>query len=482
MFSKLGRRVLTTGAHLTERYPAKSQPLAVPPPGSDLEPVPGDPGAPGIGISLSALADPLGSGRRAHAKYGPVSWSTLLGRRVVVAQGPDAAEAVLMDRNKSYSAEKGWEFLIGPFFRGGILMKDFDEHKFHRRIMQQAFTRPQLIGYMELTTPEIARVMDGWRTGDDFAAARQFKRLLLNLSTRAFVGVEPGTDMRRIEEAFEAAVTGGQAIIRASVPGGTWSNGLQGRRVVADYFRQLLPSKHASDGNDLFSVLCRTSNAEGNALSDKQIVDHMIFVLLAAHDTSTIALSMMTYLLAKHPEWQERVRAESVALGKDTLDYDDLDKLTSLDLVFKETLRMYAPVGQQLRETVQDTDLLGYYVPAGTPVIVTPYVTQRTDTWWSEADQFDPERFSPERQEDKSHRFAWAPFGGGVHKCIGLYFGGMTVKATMHQMLLRYRWSVPDDYEVELGWATGPIPVDGLPIRLERLEPVRHAVEPKRSA
>jgi cytochrome P450 len=138
--------------------------------------------------------------------------------------------------------------------------------------------------------------------------------------------------------------------------------------------------------------------------------------------------------------------------------------------VFKEILRMYSPVGQQIRETVRDTALQGHFVPAGTIVIIGSHPAMRIDRWWRDPDVFDPERFTTERHEDKVHRYAWAPFGGGAHKCIGLYFGGMTVKAIMHRMLLHYRWSVPAGYVPPMGWATGPIPLDGLPIHLQRLD------------
>jgi cytochrome P450 len=97
------------------------------------------------------------------------------------------------------------------------------------------------------------------------------------------------------------------------------------------------------------------------------------------------------------------------------------------------------------------------------------HASQRMEPWWSHPDDFDPERFAPERAEDKSHRFAWMPFGGGVHKCIGLHFGGMEVKAIMHAMLRRFRWSVPEGYETPIGLTTGPTPADGLPVRLARL-------------
>ena len=89
---------------------------------------------------------------------------------------------------------------------------------------------------------------------------------------------------------------------------------------------------------------------------------------------------------------------------------------------------------------------------------------------WSRPERFDPERFAPHRREDKAHSHAWTPFGGGVHKCIGLRFAGVQVKAVMHQMLLRYRWSVPDGYRMPIDWSGLPVPRDGLPVRLERID------------
>jgi cytochrome P450 len=195
----------------------------------------------------------------------------------------------------------------------------------------------------------------------------------------------------------------------------------------------------------------------------------MIFLLMAAHDTSTITLSMMAYYLGRYPQWQERLREESRALGKPMLDYADLAGLEGLDLVMKETLRMNAPVGMLARQAVRDTSLQGRYIPAGTKLMLNIYQTQRMEQWWPNPDRFDPERFSPERHEDKSHQFAWMPFGGNVHKCIGMHFGGMEVKAILHQMLLRFRWTVPVGYEPPLEYATGPWPADGLPITLHRL-------------
>ncbi|MFF2549660.1 cytochrome P450 [Nocardia sp. NPDC058058] len=465
----LNHRIQAHAAGVLERYPSAPRALATPPPGSGLKPVMGDFGPPGVGHIVSQLADPLGFSRRRMRRFGPVQWSGAFGRPIVGLLSPQALEELVLDRQHAWSAQRGYDFLIGPFFRGGILLRDFEEHAYHRRILQQAFTRSRLIGYLDLTTPRITRGVDGWQPGSGFPLYDHVKALLLEQATAVFAGAELGPEATRLGHAFEDAVKGGQAMLRFPMPGGIWNRGLRGRQLLEEYFRRELPAKRAGEGDDLFSVLCHATTEEGDSFTDADIVDHMIFVMMAAHDTSTNAISMLSYELARNPKWQDRLREESRALGKPALDYADLDQLTGLDLAFKETLRMYSPVGQVVRESVADTEISGYYIPRGTVAICGAYVMMRSAEYWHDPDVFDPERFEPQRAEDKSHRFAWPPFGGGAHKCIGRYFGGMTVKAVMHRMLLNYRWSVPEGYEVPLVAGTGPQPADGLPITLERL-------------
>ena len=445
---------------------ATSMPAAAP---EGLKPVPGDGGLPFLGQTLSMLRDPLGLAQRRYAQYGPVCWGKVLGKRMVALYGPEAAEAVLVNRDKAFANGPAWSFFIGPFFYRGIMLMDFEEHLHHRRIMQQAFSRDRLRSYQKAMSPSITRGLDSWQPGD-FKVLPNFKQLTLDLAMDVFMGVElDHAQADRINKAFIDAVRAGLSIIRYPVPGGRWRRGLQARRTLEAFFNEHLPAKRADGGDDLFAALCQAETDDGHRFSDEDIVSHMIFVLMAAHDTSTITMTTMAYYLAKHPEWQERVREESRALGKETLDFEDLDRLVSLDLVMKECLRLVAPVPGLPRETVKDTSVLGYHVPAGTMVTISPNVNHHIADYWPDPDRFDPERFSADRREDKIHQYAWEPFGGGVHKCIGLHFGGMEVKSVMHQVLLRYRWTVPAEYEWPLDMSTLPVPKDGLPVRLERI-------------
>lgn len=444
--------------------------IATAPEGSGLKDIHGDTGLPLLGSTLDLLRDPLGAATRRAEKYGPVFWSKILGKTMVTVIGPEAAETVLVNRDKAFANGPAWSFFIGPFFYRGIMLLDFEEHLHHRRIMQQAFSRKRLIGYHQGIGPGISAGLDSWQPRDGFKVLPHVKQLTLDLATDVFVGVDMDrAEADRVNKAFIDAVKAGLAIVRFPVPGLRWSRGLKARKVLEQFFNKHIAEKRAKGGDDLFAALCEAETDDGMRFTDEDVVNHMIFVLMAAHDTTTITMTTMAYYLAQHPEWQDRLREESLALGKPKLDFEDLDKLVGIDLVMKESLRLVAPVPGLPRHTVKDTSVLGYHVPAGVLVTISPNVNHHLPEIWPDPEKFDPERFAEDRREDKIHQYAWEPFGGGVHKCIGVHFAGMQIKSLMHQMLLRYRWSVPEGYVWPLDRTTLPVPKDGLPVRLEKL-------------
>jgi cytochrome P450 len=307
-----------------------------------------------------------------------------------------------------------------------------------------------------------------WRPGRELHWFDAVKHLLLANAARVFVGVDLGAREPAVFEAFLHTVRAGTALVRRDVPGGRWRAGLRGRRVLEDFFRAELPAKRSSTDVDVFATLCHARSEDGASFTDDDVINHMIFLLMAAHETSTITLSAMGYQLARYPEWQERVRAEVLAVRGDRLRFADLDALPSLDLVMKEALRLLTPLHVLVRKTVTDTTVLGYHVPASTVIQLSPWFTHRMPELWKDPDSFDPERFAAGRREDMVHRYAWAPFGGGVHKCIGMVFAAVQIKATMHQILRRFRWSVAPGYRMPVDTTALPVPSDHLPVWLER--------------
>jgi cytochrome P450 len=429
--------------------------------------LPGEAGLPLIGNTLKFANGRMSATHEWYEKYGPVSWTRAVGQLWVNVEGPDACGAVLQDRERVYDAS-GWKLLIGPFFNRGLMLLDGQEHHRHRRIMQEAFTAERLARYLEPMNETIADGLANWPTGRlRFYPA--IKQLTLDVATRTFVADEVGAASKRVNRAFSDTVRAATAFIRVPVPGLRWSRGLAGRRLLENYLRPRIAERRAGDGTDLFSALCHVRSEDGERFSDDDIVNHMIFLLMAAHDTSTSTLTTMAYYLARHPEWQERCRAESRAIGSGPIRYSDLDRLTSLDLVMKESMRLVPPVPGITRRANRETELLGYRVPAGAYVAVHLWGLHHLPELWPDPERFDPERFAEHRREDKVHRHAYMPFGNGVHKCIGMYFGGMEIKAAMHQMLQRWRLTVEPGYKMPIDWVSLPRPKDGLPIHLHRL-------------
>lgn len=433
-----------------------------------LKEIPGDGGWPLVGQSLDYLFHLDRAVHRRFERYGEVSWGQAFGTRAIALLGPDANQFVLQNRGELF-ASAAWEHFIADFFRRGLMLLDFDEHRFHRRLMQGAFQREALAGYLELMNPRIEAGLAAWQAGDNFLVYDHLKSLTLELGSQAFMGHPPGDEAVALNRAFIDAVRAPTSLIRYPLWGTRWRRGVVGRRLLEDYFRRELPAKRASGDSDLFARLCQARGEDGQGFSDDDIINHIIFVLMAAHDTSTITLTNMIYRLAQHPQWQERLRQECRALGTPALRFDDQHKLSSMSWVMKEALRICAPVPGLPRRAVRDCEYKGYRIPAGHMVQISVWYTHTSPLYWTDPLRFDPERFSEARAEDKAHPFLWIPFGGGAHKCIGLHFGEMEVKAILHQLLLRYRWSVPQGYEMRQDFTSLPIPRDRLPVKLERI-------------
>ncbi len=431
--------------------------------------MPGSAGLPLIGHTLDMLGDPLENGLRMTNSLGPAYWVDAFGRTFVNLIGPEANQLVLRNQGDIFSNHKGWDFYIGKFFHRGIMLLDFEEHRHHRGIMQAAFKRQVLVQYLERMNPAIEQGIRKWKTGRNFEVLTSIKQLTLDIATDIFMGEKLGPEADKINKAFVDCVRAGTALARFPLPGGRWKKGLDGRRVLEDFFRARIDEKRRHPGEDLFSRLCQAEDEMGRKFSDDDVINHMIFLMMAAHDTSTITLTTMFYQLAKHPEWQDRLREESLRMGKQDVQHEDLDKLVDAGLVMKESLRMIPPVPGIPRKTVKDVEFKGYLIPAGTMLTVSPMLTHRLKEWWAAPDQFDPERFSEERMEHKKHMYQYVPFGGGAHMCIGLHFAEMQVKAVLHHVLLRYRWSVADNYEMPVDYTSLPVPADKLPVKLERL-------------
>ena len=423
-----------------------SKALSTPPPGSGLRAVLGPRSLPLVSTVrlVRRPADLAVSLRRDH---GDIALTTALRRNIVVAQGPAAAEELTLNRDKAFSTEPVYGFALGRFFQRGILLMDFEEHHRDRRIMQQAFTADRLTAYHREVEARVRRSIRALPVGPAVDLRTEFKNLTLDIALEVFAGVElDRAEAIELNRACVDLIEAGGALIRFPIPGLRWSRGLSSRRRLERFFGDLVVAKRTGDGDDLMSELCR-AEVDGHRLSDEAVIDHMIFMIFAAHDTATIALTATAFELAKSPVWRERVRAEVQALPE-TITYDELASMPLAERVMKEAIRLRPPVPVLPRAAVKDTELCGHHIPAGTFVVVLVGANHRIGDVWPDPGRFDPDRFLLSEREAGRHRMAWMPFGGGVHKCLGMNFARMEVLTVLHRMLREFDWSVPPDFSM----------------------------------
>ena len=427
-----------------------------------LDHIPGSYGWPFIGNTFKLLADPIAFSEGMVARYGPVYRNRALGGTGVNLIGPDANELVLFDRDKIFSSEQGWGPILNLLFPRGLMLMDFDKHRADRKTLSVAFKPEPLRHYATDLNAGIEAAMGGW-AGQTLRFYDVVKKLTLDLAATSFLGVPLGAEADRINQAFVDEVQASVSPIRKPWPGTQMRKGVRARAYLVDFFEREIPARRTGNAQDFFSQFCRATDDDGAPLTALAIADHMNFLMMAAHDTITSSATSLVMLLARNPKWQERLREEVAALDPHVPLTEQLDRLVLTEYAFKESLRMMPPVPSIPRRALKDFSFGGYDIPAGTSVGTAITYPHRMAEYWPEPDRFDPLRFTPDASKGR-HRFAWVPFGGGAHMCIGLHFATMQMRLLIAHLLTRYR------IEAAAGsgdaWQVFPIPrpKDGLPI------------------
>jgi cytochrome P450 len=437
-----------------------------PPKRNSLRHIPGDEGWPVIGKTLQVLADPKGFIEKNAARYGLVYRTHMFGETSVSLLGPEANELVLFDQAKLFSSTHGWGSILGRLFPRGLMLLDFDEHRLHRRALSVAFKSGPMKSYLADLDKGIAARVAQWKAKPgEMLLYPAMKQLTLDLAATSFLGADIGPEVDEITRAFVDMVAAAVAPIRKPLPGTQMGRGVAGRKRIVAYFSEQIPIRRAKGGGeDLFSQLCHATHEDGALLSNQDIIDHMSFLMMAAHDTLTSSLTSFIGELAAHPEWQRKLREEVFALGlaADALtSFDNLEAMPLSEMAFKEALRVKPPVPSMPRRAVRDFTFKGFALPAGILVGINPLFTHHMPEVWPEPDTFDPMRFTREAERIR-HRYAWVPFGGGAHMCLGLHFAYMQAKTFARHFLQNLDVSLPPGYRPD--WQMWPIPKprDGL--------------------
>lgn len=225
--------------------------------------------------------------------------------------------------------------------------------------------------------------------------------------------------------------------------------------------QQMIEERRASaeEGNDFLSILLRACDDEGKPMDNEQLIGECLTLFGAGHETTAVTLTWAWYLLAQHPEQYRKLQdeAQSVLSGR-AATYADLAKLPYSQQVFKETLRMYPPAYAMGWAALKDIGIDGYQVHKGDVVLITPYVMHNRPDYFPRPFEFDPERFTPER-EKQLPRYAYLPFGAGPRICIGNYF------AMMEGQLLLSTLAQHVSFELVPGQEIKPDPSKSLTLR-----------------
>ncbi len=430
----------------------------------ELHHIPGERGWPLIGHLPALIKDNFGFTRRMVETYGPVYRCRGMFGDQVVAVGHEAAAAVLGDRGDVWSAEQG----LGPFFAEifpeTLMVLDGAVHRRHRRIMQAAFGLPALRRYLPRVKRALAAGIADW--GGEMDVYRAHRALTLTLADQIFLGLDDHPDRARISRALVHMVASTAGVIRRPLPFTRMRRGQVGRRQVRAVLRPMIAARRAADdpGDDLLGLLVGARDEDGDRFTDDEVVNHIAFMWLAAHDTLTTAFSALCDHLARQPGWQARLR-DAVADADGARGEDPaLAGIPLVDQAFKEALRLQSPVGSIPRVALKATTLGGYDMPAGTPVFVNIVATHRDPDVWPDPDRFDPARFGPDAPPRP--RFSWIPYGSGPHTCLGARHAAMIARVHVGELLRRFEWTPLTDAPPR--WTVVPInrPRGGVRLKL----------------
>lgn len=402
----------------------------------------------------------------------------LTGRTILLASHPDLAREVLTGYPRSLRKGLGLQrtrFVLG----NGLLTSEGEFHLRQRRLAQPAFHRERIARYAEEMVARTEVVAASWRDGQSLDLARAMHHLTLDIVGRTLFGVdlqgraaELGKALTAVLDSFSIwLILFGERLYDLPIPRMRRAKQAVPALDAAIYAIIEEHRRSGRDQGDLLSMLMAARDAEGDGsgMTDAQLRDEVMTLILAGHETTANALAWTWWFLAQHPEIDARLAAEvRDACGDRPITMADLPNLPYTRAVFSEAMRLRPPAYATSREVIEPIVLGGREVPVRAQVIVSPWVTQRDPRWWTEPLRFDPDRWLAPRAEP-NHRHAYFPFGGGTRVCIGEQFAwteGILVIAALVRRW-RFRLTVPAT-AVRPQAAVTLRPAPGIPVVCER--------------
>lgn len=408
-----------------------------------------------------------------YQRHGPIFGMRIVFGYNLVMIGPEANHFMLVSGRENFGWRHGRMGDLLTLVGDGLLTTDGDYHDASRAIMMPAFHRDRVVSAAEVMRDESAAACEALpvgQTSDVYAWARD---LAMRIAMRALFGFDPDSGRAgEIADHFESGLSfhAREFPMQLLFGPGTPLAKLQRDRaaleslVGAEIARR---RERGDDGIDMLGSLIASTDADGRSLSDRQVLDHVLTLLFAGHDTTTSTVSFLIYELARSPEWADRLADElhDVCGPREPTAKELFERLPLLTRAVDETLRLYPPAWIGPRRSVRDFEFGGVTAPAGLPCFYSSWVSHRLPEVFEDPDRFDPDRFLPERRAAWP-RGAYVPFGMGPRVCIGKRFGYTEVHAIAAALVRRFRFELPAGHELTIHQAPTLSPEGGLPIRL----------------
>lgn len=439
-------------------------------------------GAMGLGAARK-LNKPLELYSEAFRQYGDVVRFTWLGVDWYFLAHPDGIEHVLQTHQQNFrkpdSVTKNFSLVSG----NGLFNSEGEFWLRQRRLEQPAFHREKLEKMSSVFVDSASCLVDEWKAhkeGDVVDLLPEMMRLSLKMVSLSLFGKDVSSEADIMHDALMEISTFVDRRINDIIKWPTFlplPRNLKFRKakiaidqVVADIIATR--RKMQTESDDLLSTLMLAKDqATGEAMSDQQLRDEVNTLLLAGHDTTAASLVWTWYLLSENPDCWRKLQAElQSVLGGRKPKYEDLTKLTYTRMVYDEALRIFPPAWGQARQSINDDEIMGYFIPKGSIIALSQYVTHRHPQFWHQAEKFQPERFSPEEVQNRP-KFAYFPFGGGQRMCIGNNLAIMESVLAIATIAQHFELQIVKDQIIEAEPRIVLRPKYGMKATLRRLTP-----------
>jgi len=400
--------------------------------------------------------DPLGVYTRWARQYGDIFYYRVFSRHIYFLNHPDLIEQVLVTNYQSFIKGEALQS-NRRIFGKGLLTNDGDSWLQQRHLIQPAFHRDRIESYGDTMVAYTERMMAAWHDGEVRDIHRDMMRLALEIVAKVLFNVEVTADTDRIAGALNTFMELGSRgrmllppILRL-LPTADNFRYRRAARQLDDIVYGLIHRRRLDSeiADDLLSGLLQTQAIGRRAMSDEQLRDEVMTLLLAGHETTAVSLSWTWYLLAQYPEVEKKLWSELRAvLNGRSPRVQDLSRLPYTERVVKEAMRLYPPAWAIVRNSLKDCDLGGYRVPAGATVMMSQWVMHRDPRYYDQPEQFNPDRWLEARVKGAS-KFTYFPFGGGPRTCIGASFATMEGVLVLAAIAQSYQVRVVPDCPVE---------------------------------